>query len=64
MELFLILKNEYSMLKLFQPFGIHTILVIYSEKESNHTGLENRIGTPNISLLDKYQLVQILQDSQ
>ena len=63
MELFLILKNEYSMLKLFQPFGIHTILVIYSEKESNQPGLENRNRTLNISLLDNYQLVQILSNS-
>ena len=38
-------------------------LVIYSEKESNQPGLENRNRTPNISLLDNYQLVQILSNS-
>ena len=41
----------------------HIMLLIDSEKEANHPGLENRKRTPNICLLDTFHLVQILPDS-
>ena len=41
----------------------HIMLLIDSEKEANHPGLENRKRTLNICLLHTYNLVQILPDS-
>ena len=43
------IKNEYFLLfKLFQPFGIFLWSLNDSEKEENHHGLDNRIGTHTI----------------
>ena len=46
-----IMKDNFSMLK-FSNLLEYIILLIYSEKESNQPGLEDRKVTPYISLLD------------